>query len=70
MPSLAQRWFENGKQKGVEQGIVIGVQQGMQQGMQQALEETAIKLLESGQTPEFVAQITGLSKKRIKELSK
>jgi len=54
MPSLAQRLFEDGKQ----------------QGMQKNQELTALRLLATGQSLDFIEEITGLSKKRIKELAK
>ena len=37
MPTLAERWLEEGKQQGIQQGKQQGIQQGMQQGMQQGI---------------------------------
>ena len=37
MPTLAQRWIDEGREQGVQQGVQQGMQQGVQQGMQQTL---------------------------------
>ncbi len=42
MPTLAQRWLDEGKAEGIQ----IGIQQGMQTGMQTGIFETAIKMIE------------------------
>jgi len=42
MPTLAQRWLDEGKAEGRVEGIQIGIKQGMQTG----IFETAIKMIE------------------------
>ena len=42
MPTLAQRWLDEGKAEGIQ----IGIQQGIQKGMQTGVFETAIKMIE------------------------
>ena len=39
MPSLAQRWMDQGKEQGMQQGMQQGLQQGMQQGLQQGVQQ-------------------------------
>jgi flagellar biosynthesis/type III secretory pathway protein FliH len=50
MPSLAQRWLEEGIQQGMQQGIQIGVQKGREEGRTEGIVEgvfeTAIKMIE------------------------
>jgi hypothetical protein len=43
MPTIAEKWIQQGMQQGLEQGIQQGMQQGMQQGIKQGLLE-AIQL--------------------------
>ncbi len=42
MPSLAQRWLEQGKQEGLQQGL----QQGLHKGLQQGIHQTIIEAIE------------------------
>jgi len=46
MPSLAQRWLEEGIQQGMQQGIQIGVQKGREEGIVEGIFETAIRMIE------------------------
>ena len=49
MPTLAEKWIEQGVQRGIQQGIQQGMQQGIQQGMQQGMQaarEGVIEILE------------------------
>ncbi len=50
MPTLAQRWLDEGKAEGRVEGIQIGMQQGIQTGIQQGMQtgifETAVKMIE------------------------
>jgi hypothetical protein len=45
MPTLAEKWIEQGIQQGIQQGMQQGIQQGIQQGMQ-AAREGVIEILE------------------------
>ncbi len=45
MPTLAQRWLDEGKAEGIQ----IGVQQGMQQGIQKGIFETAVVMIKDFQ---------------------
>jgi predicted transposase/invertase (TIGR01784 family) len=49
MPTLAQRWLDEGKAEGRVEGIQIGMQQGMTQGLQQGVFETAIVMIKDFQ---------------------
>ena len=54
MPSLAQRWLEEGRAEGRAEGIAIGMQRGRvegitigkQEGFIEGIFETAIKMIE------------------------
>ena len=46
MPTLAQRWLNEGKAEGIQIGMKQGMQQGMQQGLQTGIFETAMKMIE------------------------
>ena len=39
MPSLAERWYKQGKEEGIQEGIHKGKQQGIQEGKQLGIEE-------------------------------
>jgi predicted transposase/invertase (TIGR01784 family) len=56
MPTLAQRWKDEGKQEGLKEGIEINAK------------ETARKMLEDGLTVETISKYTGLTEKEIKTL--
>ena len=74
MPSLAQKWLEQGRQQGLQQGMQQGIRQGMQQGMLQEAREMVLDALEArfGRTSEQlkpqVARITDRNK--LKEILK
>jgi len=46
MPSLAQRWLEEGKAEGIAIGMQKGLEQGIQKGIYQGVFETAIRMIE------------------------
>ena len=62
MPSLAKKWFEQGKEKGIEKGI--------EKGAFLKAVETCRNALRSGISPDTVALITGLSKEKVLEIQK
>jgi len=66
MPTLAQRWLEEGK----ELGIKLGEKSGIARGQKQGKIETAKEALKQGIPIEMVAKITNLPIKEIKALSK
>ncbi|MGA1865117.1 MAG: Rpn family recombination-promoting nuclease/putative transposase [bacterium] len=39
MPTIAEKWIQQGMQQGIEQGMQQGIQQGIQQGMQQGIRQ-------------------------------
>jgi predicted transposase/invertase (TIGR01784 family) len=58
--TIAEMLIEKAKQTALNQGI--------NQGVQKSRHEIAIRLLQAGQTPQYVANITGLSLEEIDEL--
>ena len=45
MPSLAQKWIEQGMQKGLQKGMQKGIQKGLQKGMEQGMLEDAREMV-------------------------
>ena len=39
MPTLAEKWIEEGRTKGLQQGLQEGLQQGLQQGLREGLQQ-------------------------------
>jgi len=74
MPSLAKKWFEQGKEKGIEKGIEKGMEKGIEKGMEKGAflkaVETCKNALRSGISSDTVALITGLSKEKVLEIQK
>ena len=55
-------------EKGISEGISQGITQGITQGIEQNKIENAKKMLKKNMKIEDIIDITGLSKKQIKEL--
>jgi len=49
MPSLAQRWLEEGKAEGIAIGMQKGLEQGIKKGIYQGVFETAIVMIKDFQ---------------------
>ena len=62
MPSLAQRWMEEGIEKGIRKGKKEGA-------LEKAI-ETCKNALNSGIAPEMISKITGLSLEKVLEIKK
>ena len=77
MPSLAQRWFEDGKnsgkaqwiRQGIEQGIEEGIEQGIEEGIEQGKLAVARNLLAEGTDPQLISKATGLPLATIQALA-
>ncbi len=67
-----EQGLEQGRQQGLEQGRQQGLEQGRQQGLEQGRQQEKIEiarnLLNTGMSPDFVAQATGLSSQDILDL--
>jgi predicted transposase/invertase (TIGR01784 family) len=61
MPTLAQRW--------VEQGIEKGIETGLKKGAQERNIEIAKRLIKRGIDLNIIAESTGLSREEIDELA-
>ena len=70
MPSLAKKWFEQGKEEGKEEGLEKGIEKGMEKGAFLKAVETCKNALRSGISSDTVALITGLSKEKVLEIQK
>jgi len=69
-----QEGIEEGRKEGIKQGIEQGLEkgreEGLKKGLEKGLEKTARNLLLIGKlTIEQIAEVTGLSSDRVKELS-
>jgi hypothetical protein len=58
MPTLAEKWIEQGVQQGIQQGVQQGIQQGVQQGILQSTREDVMDILELrfGVIPESIVK--------------
>ena len=63
-----QQGMQQGIQHGMQQGIQQGMQQGMQQGESNATHRVAARMLKSGMSPEFVAEMTDLTREEIDKI--
>lgn len=66
MMTIAE-WLED---QGMQKGIRQGMQQGIQQGEIDATRRVAARLLKSGMSREFIAQVTELSDDEIEQISR
>ena len=68
-----QRGIQRGRQEGIqlgeEKGRQEGIQLGEEKGRQEALKEMARKMMLNGMDQQSVAEVTGLSKEEIAQLS-
>jgi predicted transposase YdaD len=65
MPTLAQRWVEQGEERGVKKGVKTGVNQGKK--IEKV--EIAKRLIKRGIDLNIIAESTGLSREEIDELA-
>ena len=70
MPSLAQKWLEQGREQGMGEGIEKGIEKGLEEGAVAKAVETCKSALREGANPEFISKITGLTIEKIKEIQK
>lgn len=62
MPTIAEKWVQEGMEKGIEKG--------MEKGMEKSLESVCRKCFERGMDNEQISAITGLSTNKIEQLRK
>jgi len=60
--------LEEGIQKGKEIGLEEGKEIGLKEGVEMKAEEIARKLLDMGQTDDFIINLTGITKEKLDEL--
>ena len=56
------------EERGLEKGLKRGLKRGKLEGIKEGKAQTAIQLLKEGLDTEFIAKVTGLSKKEIDRL--
>jgi predicted transposase/invertase (TIGR01784 family) len=66
MPTIAEKWYQDGVEKGIEKGIERGIEKGIEEGKI----EDAHRMIDKGMTNADIRDITGLSIKKIQELRK
>ena len=64
MPTLAQRWKDEGRKEGIE----MGMQKGMKTGMKAERLKTAKRLLHKNLPIETIAKYTDLTEKEVRSL--
>ena len=69
MPTLAQRWVEQGEERGVEKGVEQGVKTGIKEGKKIEKVEIAKRLIKRGIDLNIIAESTGLPREEIDELA-
>ncbi len=65
---LENRGIHKGIHQGFKQGINEGMHQGFEQGVTQTVKQMVARMLEAGSTLKFIATITGLSSKQIRQI--
>jgi predicted transposase/invertase (TIGR01784 family) len=68
MPTLAERWKNEGKEKWMKVGMKEGMEAGKKEGMRTGKLETARELLKNGVSIDIIAKSTGFSKKELEKL--
>ena len=64
-----QQGLQKGLQKGLEKGLQMGIETGKQQGQHEKSIDVAKRMLAFGQDIEVISKVTGLSKKKIRDLT-
>ncbi|TWI72451.1 putative transposase/invertase (TIGR01784 family) [Desulfobotulus alkaliphilus] len=75
MPTLAQKWIEEGmmmgEQRGEQRGLIMGEQRGEQKGLMRMMQEkyaTIMNLQKYRMKPEEIADITSLTPEKVREI--
>ncbi|MDQ1350758.1 MAG: hypothetical protein QG657_1060 [Acidobacteriota bacterium] len=72
MPTLAQRWMDEGKKEGIEMGMLKGMKTGMKEGMKSGMKaerlKTAKRMLSDNLSIETIAKYTNLTEKEVRAL--
>jgi predicted transposase/invertase (TIGR01784 family) len=68
MPTLAQRWKDEGKKEWIQVGMQKGMKTGMKTGMKAERLKTAKRLLHKNLPIETIAECTDLTEKEVKSL--
>jgi predicted transposase/invertase (TIGR01784 family) len=86
MPTIAEKWLQEGIEKGIEKGIERGIEKGIEKGIERGIEkgiergiergieegkiEAALNMVEMGMNDEDIRKITGLAAAKILQLRK
>ena len=70
MPTIAEKWFQDGVDVGIEKGIEKGIEQGIEKGFVKGKIEDAQKMIALGMDVATIHKITGLPISKINELIK
>lgn len=68
MPTLAQRWKDEGKKEWIQVGMQKGIKTGMKTGMKAERLKTAKRLLHKNLPIETIAECTDLTEKEVRSL--
>jgi predicted transposase/invertase (TIGR01784 family) len=68
VPTLAQRWKNEGRKERIEMGMQKGIKIGMKTGMKAERLKTAKRLLQKNLPIETIAECTDLTEKEVRAL--
>ena len=59
--------YEEGVEDGIKEGIKEGLKEGLDLGRMQMAQEIVLRLFQSGNSPEQIAQLTGVDVEAVKQ---
>ena len=59
--------YEEGVEDGIKEGIKEGLKEGLDLGRTQMAQEIVLRLFQSGNSPEQIAQLTGIDIEAVKQ---
>jgi len=78
MPTLARKWYEEGREEGINVGFKEGIEKGIERGIEKGIErgeyerakKDAKNLLMMGVEMDIIVKATGLSEREVEEIKK
>ena len=64
---LYEDGVEDGIKEGIKKGIKEGIKEGLDLGRTQMAQEIVLRLFQSGNSPEEIAQLTGIDVEAVKQ---
>jgi predicted transposase/invertase (TIGR01784 family) len=70
MPTIAEKWLQEGIEKGIEQGIEQGIERGKVRGAEEKELEMVEKMLQNNISIDDIRKITGMSLAKLEQIRK